>query len=57
VIVFEPELRESQYLDFEVVREEEAFKERASLIIANRRSDELRDVTSKVYTRDIFGSD
>ena len=57
VIVFEPELREPRYLDCEVVHDEAVFKQRASLIIANRQFDELRDVISKVYTRDIFGSD
>jgi UDPglucose 6-dehydrogenase len=57
VIVYEPELHSATYLDCEVVSDEAEFKERSSLIIANRQFDELQDVGSKVYTRDIFGSD
>lgn len=57
VIVYEPELREPFFLDCEVINDEGLFKQRANLIIANRNFVELRDVASKVYTRDIFGSD
>jgi UDPglucose 6-dehydrogenase len=57
VIVFEPELQGPSYLDCEVINDEREFKERSSLIIANRHFEELDDVVSKVYTRDIFGSD
>jgi UDPglucose 6-dehydrogenase len=57
VIVYEPELHTNTYLNCEVVADENQFKERSSLIIANRHFDELKDVSSKVYTRDIFGSD
>ena len=31
------------------------FKDRSDLIVANRKSDELNDVQSKLFTRDIFG--
>jgi UDPglucose 6-dehydrogenase len=57
VIVYEPELSEDFYLDCEVVSDEEDFKHRASLIVANRYSEALKDVASKLYTRDIFGTD
>ena len=33
----------------------EAFKARSDLIITNRKTDELDDVESKLFTRDIFG--
>ena len=32
------------------------FKENCDLIIANRVEDELRDVSSKIFTRDVFGN-
>lgn len=57
VILFEPELSESRFLDCEVVTDEAEFKQRANLIITNRSFQELSDVAAKVYTRDIFGSD
>jgi len=34
-----------------------AFKRGADVILANRRSDELADVSAKLYTRDIYSAD
>lgn len=57
IIVFEPEWGENTYLGFEVVTDEAEFKKRSNLIVANRFFIELRDVSYKLYTRDIFGYD
>ncbi|PZR54162.1 UDP-glucose 6-dehydrogenase [Xylanimonas oleitrophica] len=57
VIVYEPTLEEESFFSSEVVRDLDAFKARADVIVANRRSDALVDVEEKVYTRDIYGRD
>jgi UDPglucose 6-dehydrogenase len=57
VIVYEPALKEVEFYNSKVVNDLEAFKREANVIIANRKTKSLSDVTDKVYTRDLFGSD
>lgn len=57
VIIYEPTLNEPEFFKSEVITNLEAFKQRADVIITNRRSKDLSDVEDKVYTRDIFGGD
>ncbi|WP_372733657.1 nucleotide sugar dehydrogenase [Nocardioides sp.] len=57
VIVHEPSLEDDTFFNSEVVRDLEEFKQRADVIVANRRTDVLADVGEKVYTRDIYGRD
>lgn len=57
VVVYEPVLEEEDFFNSRVVNDLEAFKAESDVIIANRLSDDIRDVESKVYTRDLFGAD
>ena len=57
VVVFEPELKEAEFYGSEVINDLAVFKNKCDVIISNRMVDELIDVTNKVYTRDLFGSD
>ncbi|WP_170407813.1 nucleotide sugar dehydrogenase [Ruegeria arenilitoris] len=57
VIVYEPALSEDHFFHSPVVRDLDAFKQQADLIVANRLSDEISDVSDKVFTRDLFGAD
>ena len=54
VIIYEPLLSKDKYLDLKIVNDLNTFKNHADLIIANRMSDELKDISEKVLTRDIF---
>jgi len=57
VVVYEPVLKEEKFFNSKVMKNLEDFKTLSDVIIANRVTDEIKDVKNKVYTRDLFNSD
>jgi UDPglucose 6-dehydrogenase len=57
VIVYEPELKETEFFKSKVYTDINTFKQKADVIITNRMTDELSSVQEKVFTRDLFGAD
>ena len=56
VIVYEP-LLEEEFFSSKVINDLKKFKKLSDIIIANRMSEEIRDVEKKIYTRVLFNSD
>ncbi|QWC22569.1 nucleotide sugar dehydrogenase [Bacillus haikouensis] len=57
VVVYEPALSEEKFFNSKVINNFEEFKRISNIIVANRLSDEIKDVADKVYTRDLFSRD
>lgn len=57
VVIYEPTYKEDAFFNSKVIRDLNQFKKECDIILANRLSDDLRDVAEKVYTRDIFSRD
>jgi UDPglucose 6-dehydrogenase len=57
VVVYEPTLLEDEFYHSRVIKSLDEFKKISDVIVANRLSDEIKDVVEKVYTRDLFSRD
>jgi UDPglucose 6-dehydrogenase len=57
IVVFEPTLKEDEFYHSRVIKDFDEFKKISDVIVANRLSDEIKDVVDKVYTRDLFSRD
>jgi len=57
VIVYEPALKDDNFFNCRVVNDLAQFKAKSDVIVTNRISSDIDDVSSKVYSRDLFGSD
>jgi len=60
VVIYEPiltEQGENEFFNSKVIDNLDDFKKISDVIVANRMVDELNEVKTKVYTRDLFNSD
>ena len=60
VVIYEPVLTEqgeNEFFNSKIIDNLEDFKQISDVIVANRMVDELNDIKTKVYTRDLFNSD
>lgn len=57
VVVYEPTLEAEDFFRSRVIGDLHEFKQISDVIVANRVSAELADVSEKVYSRDLFGQD
>lgn len=56
VVVYEPVLEEETFYNSKVNNDLESFKNEVDVIIANRITDDIKDVADKVYTRDLYNN-
>ena len=57
VVVYEPVLEDDVFFHSKVIKDLDEFKKISDVIVANRLSNDLKDVEEKIYTRDIFNRD
>jgi UDPglucose 6-dehydrogenase len=57
VLVYEPSFKGDTFYGSKVIKKITEFKKLSDFIVTNRLSKDLRDVKSKVFTRDIFHKD
>lgn len=57
VVVYEPTLKSSCCFAYRNIKDLEEFKRTSDVILANRVSEELEDVSQKVYSRDVYNRD
>ncbi|MDA8651842.1 nucleotide sugar dehydrogenase [Porticoccaceae bacterium] len=57
IVIYEPTMDEAYFFNSPVITDLEEFKSTSSIIIANRKTEELADVEDKLFTRDLFGKD
>lgn len=57
VVIYEPTLQEDEFYQFRVIADLDEFKKVSDIIVANRLTGDIADVTDKVYTRDLYNRD
>lgn len=57
IVVYEPTLKEDKFYNSKVINDLAEFKNISDVIVTNRMTDEISDVTDKIYTRDLYSRD
>lgn len=57
VVIYEPTLKSNSFEKYDVINDFNLFKNSCDIVIANRFSEELKDIKNKLYTRDLFSRD
>jgi UDPglucose 6-dehydrogenase len=57
IVIYEPSLEDETFEGYKVIKNFDEFKGISDVIVANRLSDELKEIRKKVYTRDLFSRD
>jgi UDPglucose 6-dehydrogenase len=57
VVIYEPTFDGEEFFNSKVIKDLNEFKQVSDVIVANRLSTDISDVSCKVYTRDLFGND
>jgi UDPglucose 6-dehydrogenase len=57
VVIYEPVLEEDEFFHSKVIKDLDEFKNISDVVVANRLTDDIKNIAGKVYTRDLFGSD
>ena len=55
ILIYEPFINDDQFLGIQLSKDLEEFKRSSNIIVANRLSEEICDISDKVFSRDIFG--
>jgi len=55
IIMYEPSLNEETFDGSRVISNLDDFKSKSDIVVANRMSESLVDIKSRVFTRDVFG--
>lgn len=55
VVIYEPTLDTLEFNGYKVVNDFEKFTKESDIVLANRQDNILKNISEKVYTRDIFG--
>ena len=56
ITIYDPSIKDSFFEGFPVIEDLDFFKNSSELILANRYNDEIKDVSNKVFSRDLFGN-